>query len=218
MENAAHDHNANNQIGGMETGQTRGLYGYVLRIFKTFLLFAVGFGFLFGIYLSIKIGSLYGFIQSLVAGAMGALIFVLVVTAIDIFFKIKCYVKYGIMDFEISQVRKFRANQDHLLVFNAACEVLESRKKVQILVKDVKKGIVEAERSLWGGVGEQITVRVMGNAGNNKVMVTVSSKPKCFLTMMDASKNFENVQQIIQGIRKRLKEEGIGRSSNSQQR
>jgi hypothetical protein len=201
MENYANDH-----IEIIETSQTRGLLGYILRIFGGFLIFAIGFGLLFGIYLSIRMGSLYGFVEALIGGAIGALIFLLLVIPVDIYFKVRCYLKYRIINFDIIQERRLRVDQDFMSVFNAACEVLQSRKKVRILVKDGKRGFVEAERSSWGGVGEKITLKFMQGAGNNKVMITVSSKPKCFLTMMDASKNFENVELIIQGIRKRLGE------------
>lgn len=209
---------ANNHMRIMETTKTLGVLGYTLRIFGAFLIFAVGFGFLFGIYLSIRMGSLYGFVEALIAAAMGSFMFLLLVIPVDVFFKVKFYLKYRITNFDIIQERRFRVDQDFTSIFNIVTEVLESRKKVEIIKKDVKRGVIEAEVGWsWRSFGEKITVKFLRGAGNDKVIVTVSSKPKIFTTMIDCSKNFENVQLIIQAVEKRLKLQAMDSSSNTRE-
>jgi hypothetical protein len=207
---------ANNAVGLLDTKRTEGLLKYILRILFAFIIGALAFGVLFGTFLSIMNASLEGFALGLFVGAIWALLVFAVFLPLDVFEKVKCYRKYGFIDFRVRQQRTVRIDGDCITILDTLQRVFQSHKTIHLRKKDTKRGIIEAEvgRS-WRSFGEKMTVTLNWNQGN-KVSVTVSSRPKIPATMFDFSKNFENVELIIQGIRNRIKEQEITAGLNTQ--
>jgi hypothetical protein len=196
---------ANNLISPSDTMRSEGLLKYVLRIFLAFLVGALAFGFFFGIFLSIRGGSIEGFGPGLVGGIIWAVLVFAVFLPLDVFEKIKCYLKYGFIDFGVRQERAIRVSWDQGTILDTIQWVLQTQKKTHLQKKDTKHGVIEAEASRsWRSFGEKITV-TLSSGESGKVFITVSSRPKVSVTVIDFSKNFENVQLIIQAVEKRLK-------------
>ena len=198
---------ANSRTELLDMKRSEGLLKYILRIFIASMIGALAFGFLSGIFLSIINASLEGFALGLVAGLIWAVLVFVVILPLDVFTKIKCNLKYGFVDFRLHQQRTIRIAADYITILDTSQKVFQSQKKMYLRKKDAKRGIIDAEvgRS-WRSFGERMTVTLNWDQGS-KVFVTVSSRPKISTTMIDFSKNFENVELIIQGIRNRLKEQ-----------
>ena len=179
-----------------------GFLKYILRIFIAFTAGALVFGFFAGIFLSIKYASLEGFGTGLSAGFTWALLVFAVLLPLDVFEKIKCYRKYGFIDFRVRQERTLWIHAEYDSIFDTLQNEFRTWKKIQLKKKDIKLGIIEIETGRsWRSFGEKVGVTLL-KSQDGKVHVTVSSKPKIFTTVIDFSKNFTNVQRIILGMKK----------------
>ncbi len=189
----------NNEIKLLSRNNPGTLFTYVFIIIKLFIFIAFGGGLLFGIFQSIKINSLNGFIDGITFGVTIAVIMVPILIILDIIQKIKCYLKYKNIDFEIKQERRFLIDSDYIFIFNKLCENLNNYKNVEIYKKDTDKGIIEAiSKRSWKSFGEIIKIQLFRSSKGN--VAVLSSKPKISITMIDYCKNFENVENIMKGL------------------
>ncbi len=194
-----------NWVEPLDAKRSRGLLKYILRIFFAFIIGALAFGLLFGGFLSIMNASLEGFGVGLIAGVVWAVIVSVVIIPLDVFARIKCYRKYGFIDFRVHQQLMVRFDADFNTIFETFQQEFRAWKGIKLRNKDMKSGIIEVEtRRSWRSFGEKISVTLL-RSPNGKVRVTISSRPRIFTTI-DYSKNFENAQLIIQGVKNRLKE------------
>ncbi len=195
------DH-ANNLIPSSDTTiRSEGLLKYTLRIFIAFIIGALAFGFFFGIFLSIRDGTVEGFGSGLVGGVIWAVLVFAVFLPLDVFEKIKCYRKYGFIDFRVHQEHILCIHAEYDTIFNALQNEFRTWKKIQLKKKDIKLGIIEIETGRsWRSFGEKVGVKLL-KSQDGKVHVTISSRPKVVTTVIDFSKNFENVQRIILRIK-----------------
>ena len=195
-------------------GDGKGLLDYILRIFKAFIFIALGFGLPIGIFITIRINSFYGFIEGIIAGILVALAGMAILIPLDIFQRIRCYLKYGTIDFGVTQERRLRIEGDYISVFKALYNVLEKRKKLETLYKDAENGVIQAvtKRSLRS-LGEKINIELLKTSSKGKVLVILSSKPKMFAstTMFDYSKNFENLESFLKDLKEHFKEGEINK-------
>jgi hypothetical protein len=195
---------ANNPVGFMDTKRTEGLSKYIIRILFEFIIGALAFGVLFGTFLSIMNASFEGFALGLFVGFIWALLVFAVFVPLDVFEKVKCYRKYGFIDFRVRQQQAICIAADYVAILDAIEWVFQAQKKIHLRKKDTKHGIIEADvgRS-WRSFGEKITI-TLSHGQKGKAFATVSSRPKVSLTVIDFSKNFENVQLIIQELKNYL--------------
>ena len=177
------------------------LFTYIYMIIKLFVLVAFGGGLLFGIFQSVKIHSINGFTDGIMFGAMLAATMVPILIILDIIQKVKCYLKYKVIDFEINQERKFILTSDYAFIFNKICEQLNNQKNIKIHKKEIESGIIEAvTKSSWKSFGEIIKIKLFKSTSGN--IVVLSSKPKISITMIDYCRNLENVENIMKDIKK----------------
>ena len=176
------------------------LFTYFFTIVKLFIFIGLGGGLLFGIFQSIRTNSFNGFIDGIMFGFMLAIVTAPILIFIDIYQKFKCYLKYKAIDFSLNQERKFIVEDDYVSVFRKLNEMLNNHKKIEIHNKDMEKGIIEAvSRRSWKSFGEGIKIK-LSKISNGKVLVVLSSKPRISITMIDYSKNFENVEMIMNNL------------------
>jgi len=206
------ENSANNRIESLDMKRSRGFLKYILRISFAFIILALVIGLPAGIFFSIINASLEGFGVGLIAGVICSLLGFAVIVPLDVFAKIKCHRKYGFVDFRVRQQRILHIDADYDTICETLWQEFHAWKGMQLRNKDMKRGIIEVEtRRSWKTFGEKITVTLLKRR-NRKVLVTISSKPRIFTTMLDYSKNFENLERIIQGIKDRLKEGELGTS------
>ncbi len=202
------ENSADNRIAPFDMKRSQGFLNYIIRIPFAFIIVALVVGLPAGIFFSIINVSLEGFGVGLIAGVICSLLGFAVIVPVDIFTKIKCYRKYGLVDFRVRQQRILHIDADYDTICETFQQEFRAWKGMQLRNKDMKRGIIEVEtRRSWKTFGEKITVTLL-KSGNRRVLVTISSKPRIFTTMLDYSKNFENLERIIQGIKDRLKEGG----------
>jgi hypothetical protein len=179
-----------------------GTLDYVLTFLKSFLFLGIVSAFLFGVYRTIKIKSLYGFFEGLQYGAILSIVCLPLIFLIDVIHRLKNYPKFKRIDFNVKQERKLLIEDDYHSAFNKFYEVLKSIEELSINKKDDEEGIIEAfTKRSWKSFGEIIKANfVKGTKG--KVFITINSRPKGSFTMVDYNKNFENVESIISNLEK----------------
>ena len=191
----------NSEIKLLSRNNSGTLFTYIYMIIKLFVLVVFGGGLLFGIFQSVKIHSLNGFTDGIIFGAMLAATMVPILIILDIIQKVKCYLKYKVIDFEINQERKFILNSDYAFIFNKICEQLNNQNNIKIHKKEIENGIIEAiTKSSWKSFGEIIMIKLFKSTRGN--IVVLSSKPRISITMIDYCRNFENVENIMKDIKK----------------
>ena len=179
-----------------------GFLKYILRIFIALVIVALTVGFVFEIFLFIMSASFEHFGIGLSAGITCVLLLLAVILPLDFFEKIKCYRKYGFIDFSIRQERPVWIDAEYDTIFDVLQNEFRTWKKIQLKRKDIKLGIIEIETGRsWRSFGEKIGI-ALHKSQDGKLCVTVSSRPKVFTTVIDFSKNFENVQRIILVMKK----------------
>ena len=176
------------------------LLTYIFTIIKLFLFVGLGAGLLFGIVQSLRTSSISGLIDGITFGAILALITVPIVTILDIFERVRCYLKYKIVDFGVIQERRFLTKTDYDIAFKKIFDILNEIKKMEVTHKDSKQGVIEAlvKRS-WKSFGEKIRIELSKNA-KGEIEASLTSKPRITLTAIDYCKNLENVEMIMQYV------------------
>jgi hypothetical protein len=170
---------------------------YVFTILKSFFFVVVASALFFGIFRSIKAGSLLGFVDGMLFGLLLAIVLVPIIVSLDIFQRFKNYRKYQRVDFNVNQVRRLLIKDEYNLIFNKLCDFLKDRKEFTIYNKDLGKGIIEADvKKSWKSFGEKLQIRLW-KGSDGKVYAEITSKPKIVLTMIDYAKNFENIESIM---------------------
>lgn len=178
---------------------------YIIKVIKSYVFVNLGAGLLFGIFRSLMINSLNGFIDGLFFGTMLASIGIPIIILLDIFQKLKCYFKYKIVSYQTNQKIKLLFEDDYISIFNKLNELLNNNPKIDVYRKDIKIGIIEAiSKRSWKSFGEIIKIEFFDKS-NGKVVAVLSSKPRIFWTMIDYCKNFENVEMIMSDINKLFK-------------
>ena len=201
-----------NDIKLLSRNNGSGLFTYLFAIMKLLIFVMLGGSLLFGVFQSIRRNSLHGFVDGVVVGVVGALVAVPVLVFLDIFQKLKCYLRYKSIDFRVDQERRFIIKDDHMSVFNNISNVLNNIKNIEIYKKNMENGIVEAvAKRSWRSFGEEIKIELFKSSGG-KVLVVLSSKPRISLMLIDYSKNFENVEMIVKGIIRNFSKERHGTS------
>lgn len=174
---------------------------YILRIFVIFVSLSLALGLLFGLILSVRMNSFLGFRAGIIAAIIVVLFGLGVSMVIEIGEKVKCYIKYRSIDFRVHQERRFLIEGDYSEVFTKLSNILEKLKKTNIIQKDFKNGILKAETKWsWRSYGEVIQIKLF--RGDGTVRVFLASSPKLITNIIDFSKNFENVELIIRGLKK----------------
>ncbi len=175
---------------------------YVVAIVKMFVFFGLGVGLLFGIFQSIRRNSFDGFVDGSVVGIVGALILVPSVILLDILQKVKCYLRYKIVDFRTNYERRILVEDDYLSIFDLLCNVMHDNKKMHICQKDVENGVIEAvTKRSWRSFGENITIKLFKSSNSKRTIVVLTSKPRISLTLIDYCKNLENVEIVVNDIK-----------------
>jgi hypothetical protein len=193
---------ANNNIKMMNEKDNSGLLAYLFKILKIFIFVVFGATLLFGIFQSIRLNSLYGFLDGAVFGISGAIIGLPILIFLDILQRIKCYLKYQIFDFRVNQKRTFLFDKNYTSVFSKLYDILKNIDKIFISNKNVENGVIEAfTKRSWKSFGEDIKIELF-KSSKNKVVVVLSSKPRFPITMIDYGKNLENVEIIKRDIEK----------------
>jgi hypothetical protein len=173
---------------------------YILRIFVIFIFVSLTLGLIFGTFLSFRMNSFTAFKIGIIAAVIGTSLTLGIIILIDICEKIKCYVKYGIIDFRINQERRVLIDGDYTEVFNKLFNILVKSNKIHVTKKDLKDGISKADTSWsWRSFGERIEIKLFRADGRVRVILT--SKPKIITAMIDHSKNFENLELIIRDLK-----------------
>lgn len=196
---------ANSDIKLLRKNNSSGLISYSYTIIKSIIFVGLTATLLFGIFQSIRRNSFNGFIDGMVFGASLALIVVPLIVLLDLSQKLKCYLKYNFIDFRVNQERRFIIEDDYSSVLNKLYSILSNHKKIDVYNKDIENGIIEATtKRSWRSFGEDIKINLF-KGSEGKVVVIVSSKPRTSLTMIDYSKNFENIETIMKDITNNFK-------------
>ncbi len=174
---------------------------YILRMFVIFVFLSSALGLLFGLILSFRMNSFLGLKWGISAAIIVVLFGLGVSLLIEIAEKVKCYVKYGSIDFKVHQERRFLIEDDYSKAFNKLSHILQELKNTDITRKDFTNGLLKAETKWsWRSYGEVIGIKLSPAAGRVRVFLT--SSPKLPTNIIDFSKNFENVQLIVEGLKK----------------
>lgn len=175
---------------------------YIFSIVKLFVFFGLGVSLLFGAFQFVRRNSFDGFVDGIMVGIVGTLIAVPILILLDIFNKVRCYLKYRTIDFGVNQERRFIVKDDYASAFNKLCEVLSRREKIDICNRNMESGIIDAvAKPSWKSFGEKITIRLFESSKDKETTVVLTSKPRISLTMLDYCRNFENVEMLINDIR-----------------
>jgi hypothetical protein len=144
------------------------------------------------------------FEMAIVGGIIGSSLALATVLLIDMFEKVKCYIRYGIIDFRVCQERRIVIDGDYGEIVSRLSDTLARFKGTNITKKDVKGGIIKAEtKRSWRSFGEKLELNLFNAHG--KVTIVLTSQPRLSTTLFDFSKNLENVELIVRGLKKEEK-------------
>lgn len=178
------------------------LSSYVLRIVTFFLILCSIPSLIFGLYLSIiRMDIISGFKMAIVGAIIGTSLTLAIGLLLDIFEKIKCYIKYGIIDFRVCQERRIVIEGDYDETVSKLANTLAKFKGISITKKDLKGGIIKAEiKRSWRSLGEKLELKLFNR--HDKIIIILTSKPKLWAALFDFSKNLENLEIIMRGLKK----------------
>ena len=105
----------------------------------------------------------------------------------------------------VHHVRSVELRLPYDKAFNLCIESLSLLKKYRIIEEDRSQGKIVAKTGMtWKSWGEVITFEV-GEIGNDRTQIEVSSRPAVRTTLVDYGKNLENVKTIIFFLKKHAK-------------
>jgi hypothetical protein len=159
-------------------------------IFSGFV-FGLIMGLLNGLEFGIKSGLLFGFVMSILSVTMHR----------------QATRKYKDFGYDVSSViqeRKLKINTDSVDVFIACLNSLENIKNCKIIDKDKAKGTIHAKSgSTWQSFGEVLNINILP-VDSKFVSVTIESKPKVSITLVDYGKNIKNIESIIDFLNNKI--------------
>tara|TARA_Y100000590_G_scaffold456948_1_gene608562 strand:+ start:1868 stop:2386 length:519 start_codon:yes stop_codon:yes gene_type:complete len=167
--------------------------------FKLFLLFGTGYGLVRGI----KAGSEEGLIAGITTGIIEGLFFGLVMS----FFigkwqkrKIKKMQSKPGEEIGPSQSKSILIEESQENAFNKSIEALKII-KAKVKYSDIRKGLINGTTGIsWKSFGEKIYIKIIQKP-ENKVEITITSKPLFPLTLVDYGKGRENVTSFVNAIK-----------------
>ena len=155
-----------------------------------------------------KISSFYGFIEGLQYGTILSIVSLPLIFLLDFIQRLKSFSKFKKLDFHVKQVRKVLIEDEYCSAFKKFYETLISMEGLSIKKSDEKEGIIEAvTKRSWKSFGEIVKVNI-AKGTKRKVFITINSRPKGCFTLVDYSKNFENVESIISNLEKVYSNDG----------
>lgn len=192
------NHVNNDYIELMNNKNEKALFLYAFSIIKLFIFITLTASFLFGSIQSIRKGFIDGFIDGIMFGFIGAITVVPILVLLDAIQKIFIFIKYKIINFRVDQERRFIIKDNYFNSFNKLVEIISNLDSIEIHIKNEKEGVIEAiAKRSWKSFGENIKVKLRKTSEDKSVVAVLTSKPRIFFTVIDYSKNFENIEKIM---------------------
>lgn len=181
------------------------IISYLFCLLKVYLFFGFALGLSSSIVRIIKLNTFDKIIEDVVfMGLAPAVPFLIIIMLLDIVQKLKNYLKYKVIVFNVNQEKVLTVKGPYKDVYALMYNVLNDCPIVSINNYDIKALIIigETKRS-WKSVGEYIHVK-MEDISGEVITIKIRSEPKWSFVMVDYCKNFENVEMIIGGLKKAM--------------
>lgn len=172
------------------------------RYLKLFLAMGIPFGILMGIFDSLRYGFFSGLISGLFEGIFFGVFMSLTLGSLHSQSVKRMPYENSEESMGVHHVRNVELRLPYDDVFNICIESLSSIKKFKIQKEDRSQGKIVARTSVsWKTWGDVISFDVC-RIDNNRTQVIVSSKPVVRITLVDYGKNLENVERIVEFLKK----------------
>lgn len=171
--------------------------------FKLFLSLSIPFG----LFLGVVNAFFYGLWSGLNAGIVSGLLYGFMMTLFVGIYHKRSVKRKGFSLSEdmlrVHQNRNLSLSLPYETAFNDCIRALESLEKSNVKTADSSTGKIEVTVGWsWKSWGEKITINI-SKSEDNQTEIDISSRPTLRTTIVDYSKNFENVENISIFLRQR---------------
>ncbi len=177
-----------------------GILYYFITVGISFLVLFASSSIVFGLFRAAKISDfLGGFYDGVNFGFLLSIILIGLVTMADLFERFRSFIKYRQISYRSRQERLFLIKDHYNIFFDrliVACKRCNFHSKTQ----KEKDGIIKATTNRsWKSFGEKIEIHLRKNT-DGTLLLKISSEPVLFATVLDFSKNFNNIEALLSCI------------------